>query len=252
MRKHNSHQLIGTLPAALLAFGLGLLIAPQQAFAAKTIDAELAASLDKGYKDLTKGYFNGAVSTLSAAVKNDPDSITARRYLAYALVKSGNSLGAIDQLNAITKLVKPTYFEWCTYGEAYLKANALDQAASCYKAAISLAPKADYAKSGLIRVSMQGKKYEEAMNLAKDCMKEAANPEIYEYYKKLYAGVLAASAAPQIGGPVQGATVANGTPTTITNSSGATGTAPGTMSAESMLKRISSQQGRPIVNNPGG
>jgi len=248
MRKHTFAQ---TLPATLLVIGLatGSLIAPKEAFAAKTIDAELAASLDKGYKELSKGDYNKAVSILTAAVKQDPDSISARRYLAFALVKQGNSLAAIDQLNAITKLVKPTYFEWCTYGEAYLKANALDQAASCYKAAISLAPKADYAKSGLIRVSIQGKKYEEAMNLAKDSMKEAPNPQIYDYYKKLYAGILAASAAPQLGGPVQGA-VASGTPTSTTTSGGVP-VMPGAPSAE-VLKRITSQGGRPIENHPGG
>ncbi len=243
------------VPQTLLVFalGLGFSIAPQGCFAAaKTIDAELASSLEKGYKELSTGDFGKAVDILSAAVKKDPDSVTARRYLAYALVKQGNSLAAIDQLNAITKLIKPTYFEWCTYGEAYLKAGALDQAASCYKAAIALAPKADYAKSGLIRVSMQGKKYEEAMNLAKDGMKEAPNAEIYEYYKKLYAGVLAASAAPQIGGPVQGATVATGTPTTSGVTSNQSYNAPGAISADTMLKRISSQQGRPVENHPGG
>ncbi|MCW5823292.1 MAG: tetratricopeptide repeat protein [Cyanobacteria bacterium TGS_CYA1] len=244
------------VPQTLLAFALGLSfsIAPQESFAAaKTIDKELAESLEKGYNQLAKGDYSKAVEVLSAAVKQDPDSVTARRYLAYALVKQGNSLAAIDQLNAITRLTKPTYFEWCTYGEAYLKANSLDQAASCYKAAISLAPKADYAKSGLIRVSMQGKKYEEAMNLAKDGMKEAANPQIYEYYKKLYSGVLAASAAPQIGGPVQGATVASGTPTTtITSSANQTGNLPGAVSPETMLKRITSQQTRPVENHPGG
>lgn len=243
------------LPQTLLAFALGLsfTIAPQESFAAaKTIDAELAAALEKGYKELSKQDYSKAVDIFSAAVKDDPDSVTARRYLAYALVKQGNSLAAIDQLNAITKLIKPTYFEWCTYGEAYLKANSLDQAASCYKAAIALAPKADYAKSGLIRVSLQGKKYEEAMNLAKDGMKESANAEIYEYYKKLYAGVLAASAAPQIGGPVQGQSVASGTPTTSGPAPSQTGNFPGAISSETMLKRISSQQGRPVENHPGG
>lgn len=228
-----------------LSFGFSLLTAPRPVFAAKTIDAELAASLDKGYKEMAKGDYSKAIKILGDAVKKDSDSVTARRYLAYALVKAGMSMAAIDQLNAITKLVKPTYFEWCTYGEAYLRAGGLDQAASCYKAAIALAPKADYAKSGLIRVSLQSKNYEEAMNLAKDGMKEAPDQQIYDYYKKLYAGVLAASTQPQVTAGASAPVVQ------ATNATGTAAPAEG-VTQETLIKRISSQGSRPIENHPGG
>lgn len=239
-------QRVISMAILAFSFGFSLSIAVEPAFAAKTIDAELAGALDKGYKAIAKGDYSDAIKILSGAVKKDSDSITARRYLAYALVKAGMSMAAIDQLNAITKLVKPTYFEWCTYGEAYLRAGGLDQAASCYKAAIALAPKADYAKSGLIRVSLQGKKYEEAMNLAKDGMKEASNQQIYDYYKKLYAGVLAASTQPQ-------STMVPGASAPVVQATTQEGAAPtDVQSQETMLKRISSQGSRPVENHPGG
>ncbi len=232
---------------ATLVLSFSLVIAPQSA-AAKTIDAAMASSLEKGYKEISKGNYSDAIKILSDTVKKDSDSITARRYLAYALVKAGMSMAAIDQLNAITKLVKPTYFEWCTYGEAYLRAGGLDQAASCYKAAIALAPKADYAKSGLIRVSLQNKNYEEAMNLAKEGMKTASDQKLYDYYKKLYAGVLAASTTPQT------TTSASGAPVVTATGIPATGGTPAdsAVSQDTMLKRISSQGQRPRENHPGG
>ena len=152
----------------------------------KIISEQLAQELEKGYKEMQDGKYSSAVDTLSQAVKSDNDSISARRYLAFALVKAGHPVEALEQLNTITKMIKATNFEWCTYGEAYLAAGGYDQAETCYKEALKSAPESDYARSGLIRTAMLTGKSEDSMELAKEGMKKSKNRPLYDYYKKLY------------------------------------------------------------------
>ncbi len=161
-------------------------LGPIEASAEHKISADLAPLLEKAYNEMIGGHYPPAVQLLNKAVKTDKDSITARRYLAFALIKSGEPRQAIDQLNIISKTTKPTYFEWCTYGEAYLSSGGLDQAESCYKEALKTTPKNDYAKSGLIRVSIKGGNYDQALELAEEGMKGAKGNDTYNYFKNLY------------------------------------------------------------------
>lgn len=158
----------------------------------KTISSDLAPLLEKAYNQMMQGQYDPAVETLNKAIKTDKDSITARRYLAFALVKSGRPKESIDQLDLISKSVKPTYFEWCTYGEAYLASGGLDQAESCYKEALKTTPRNAYARSGMIRISIKSGNYDQALDLATEGMKSSRDPEAYNYYKNLYMSALAA------------------------------------------------------------
>src|SRR5262249_44267108 len=95
-----------------------------------------------------------------------------------------------------------TYFEWCTFGEAYLEAGALDQAENCYKQALKIAPSSEYAKSGVIRCNMRAGNYDEAKQIAADAMKLTKDKDHYNYYKNLY---MAASEASLRGSASSGA-----------------------------------------------
>ncbi|MBZ0187617.1 MAG: tetratricopeptide repeat protein [Candidatus Obscuribacterales bacterium] len=165
---------------------LSLLAIPEARCETKMISEELAPLLSKGYNLMDSGEYSSAVKTLSNAVKMDQDSITAKRYLAYALVRAGDPRDAITQLNQIVKRIKPTYFEWCTFGEAYMEVGGFDQAQSCFETALKQNPTSDFARSGLIRVNVKSKNYEAAQLMAKEGMKSAKKPELYDYYKDLY------------------------------------------------------------------
>ncbi|SRR5579883_2762901 len=186
--------------------------AADKAAAAKKIGPSLAPLLGKAYKQMSDGKFDPAVKTLNKAIATDKESITARRYMAFALVKNGDPKDAIKELNVIVRQEnrKPTYFEWCTFGEAYLEGGALDQAESCYKQALRIAPTSEYAKSGLIRVSMKAGNYEEARQTAADAMKITKDKDHYNYYKNLY---MAAADAAQRGGSSITSTSTAKTPT---------------------------------------
>lgn len=209
---------------------------PLQAMAEHKISADLAPLLEKAYNEMMKGNYPPAVETLNKAVKTDKESITARRYLAFALVKSGEPRQAIEQLNTITKSIKPTYFEWCTYGEAYLSSGGLDQAESCYKEALKATPKNDYAKSGLIRVSMKGGNFDQALELAEEGMKRSRGNDTYNYFKNLYMSAHLAqsrSGAPARAGAKSG---------TVVSHSASTPNEPPARQTKDLLKRASAKE----------
>jgi len=172
--------------AIMIALTLGASTAGAALAEGKTISEELAPMLSRGYELMQQGDYSPAVKTLAGAVRSDSDSITARRYLAYALVKNGDPKDAIAQLNAIVKKIKPTYFEWCTFGEAYLEAGAVDQAKSCFETALKKSPRCDYARSGLIRANLKNNEIQAALDLAEEGMKSARDQEIYDHFKGLY------------------------------------------------------------------
>lgn len=196
--------------AFLIALSLASGTASASLAEGKTISEELAPMLSKGYELMQQGDFSPAVKTLAGAVRSDSDSITARRYLAYALVKSGDPKDAIAQLNAIVKKIKPTYFEWCTFGEAYLEAGAVDQAKSCFETALKQSPRCDCARSGLIRANVKNNDLQAALDLAAEGMKSARDQELYDYYKGLYRVVYSHKSsipAPAVGAAPQKTTV---------------------------------------------
>ncbi|MBK9144121.1 MAG: tetratricopeptide repeat protein [Candidatus Melainabacteria bacterium] len=211
----------------------------------KTISEELAPILSKGYELMQQGDYSPAVKTLAGAVRTDSDSITARRYLAYALVKNGDPKDAIAQLNAIVKKIKPTYFEWCTFGEAYLEAGSVDQAKSCFETALKQSPRCDYARSGLIRANLKNNEIQAALDLAEEGMKSAKDQEIYDYYKGLYRVAYShksAIPAPAVQRIQETRTGADTPPARAPKASGG--------SFDAALDAIRNQ--RRITNNPGG
>ena len=244
-----------TLSIALfMSLGVsGILVAPEATAAPKAISAELAPLLEKGYNQMKDGKFSGAVKTLTDAVKVDGDSITARRYLAYALVRAGQPLNSIKQLNLIVKQIKPTYFEWCTFGEAYLAAGGISQAQNCYEQALKVAPTSSYAKSGLIRAKVKSGDYDKALEIAEKGMKDSKSNVSYEYFKDLYTGVRSQMLAHGGSTRAQMPVPSDSTPSMDADSMQRSKTTASRQQreTESMLKRITSTT-RKVTNHPGG
>lgn len=247
--------------ALFLSLGITGLIAPQKAAAEpKAISAELAPLLEKGYNQMKEGKYSGAVKTLTEAVKLDGDSITARRYLAFALVRDGQPLNSIKQMNLIVKQIKPTYFEWCTFGEAYLAAGGVSQAQNCYEQALKVAPTSSYARSGLIRANVKSGNYNEALGIAEEGMKGSKDNNSYDYFKKLYAGVrshmLASGSSGTATMPVAENDTASDEPLDkaalqAQQQAQRQSRAEEQRRKDEILRRITSSQGK-VINHPGG
>lgn len=247
--------------ALFLSLGITGLIAPQKAAAEpKAISAELAPLLEKGYNQMKEGKYSGAVKTLTEAVKLDGDSITARRYLAFALVRDGQPLNSIKQMNLIVKQIKPTYFEWCTFGEAYLAAGGISQAQNCYEQALKVAPTSSYARSGLIRANVKSGNYNEALGIAEEGMKGSKDNDSYDYFKKLYAGVRSHMLASGSGGAAPMSVPESDTASDEPLDKAALlaqqqaqrqSRAEEQRRKDEILRRITSSQGK-VINHPGG
>ena len=182
-----SIQKVAKLFSTILILCIATILNCQAAEEPRAISAELAPLLEKAYNELKEGKNSNAVKTLDKAIKLDEESITTRRYSAYALIMDNQPKNALKQLDFIVKKIKkPTYFEWCTYGEAYLKARAGEQARTCFENALLIAPTSTYVKSGLVRAKAITGNLDDALELAKEGMKVSKTNESYDYFKDLF------------------------------------------------------------------
>jgi len=84
--------------------------------AVKLVNEKIVPLLNAGYESLSKGDFQKAEQTLEKAVTIDDSSISAKRYLAFAQLKNGNSLKALKTLQSLAKLTQPGPLDWYIFG----------------------------------------------------------------------------------------------------------------------------------------
>jgi len=155
----------------------------------KVISSQLSLLLQRGYEQMRKGNYDGAVATLAAAVKSDPDSISARRYLAFALMRNGHSQEALYQMLIIQRMAKASPFDSYTLGEAYSKIGKLKEAEECYREALKASPNYDPARASLIKTLSSTGNYDEAFAECLTGYKGAKTEMMSRYYRILYQNV---------------------------------------------------------------
>ncbi len=84
----------------------------------KPATPEVPPVFKKGYEQLRKADYRGAITTFREAVKQNANDPLARRCLAYALLCSGAPEDALTQLILLTRLSPPGAADWCTGGAA--------------------------------------------------------------------------------------------------------------------------------------
>lgn len=157
--------------------------------------ANCASLLQRAYHQLSSGEYSPAVKTLCGAVIADRDSLTARRYLAFALVQTGNPTGAIQQLQLVTRLVRPTAFDCYAYGEAYLHAGDYRLAEDSFKDALTLKPQLDAARGGLARTLALTGRFDDAIKLCQEGYWQSVRDQrLASYYRMLYQTIKGAQA----------------------------------------------------------
>lgn len=112
-----------------------------------------ATLLKKSYDQMIDGEFRDAIDTQVLAVKADKNSVSARRYLSYSLLKIGASEEAIEQLNNLLTMTKPTTVDMLMCGEACLLSGRLKHAERWFKDALAADPALAYARVGLAKVA---------------------------------------------------------------------------------------------------
>lgn len=156
---------------------------------AKAVNPLLPRLLQKGYEELRKGKYDDAVKTMADAVRLDPDSVSARRYLAFALMRKGASQDAIFQLITVSRMTKATPFDNYTLGEAYSRLGKLTEAENYYRAVLRTNPNYDPARASLIKTLSSTGKYQEAFTECLTGYRNAKSEMLTKYYRILYQNV---------------------------------------------------------------
>jgi len=156
---------------------------------ARIVSATVGQYLQKGYEQMRKGNYEAAVRTLAAAVTADPDSVSARRYLAFALLRNGSLQEAMYQLIVIQKMAKATPFDNYTLGEAYAKMGRMKDAEACFRDALKANPNYDPARASLIKTLSSVGKYDDAFSECLTGYKAAKTEMLSRYYRILYQNV---------------------------------------------------------------
>ena len=154
--------------------------------ALKPVNEKILPLLNNGYELLSKGQYDKATQVLEKAVKADGESISARRYLAFAQVRNGDNLKALSNLQALSRLVTPGALDWYVFGEAYMGAGGLQHAKSCFNQALTFSPDYSAARGGLVKSQIRLKEFDEALSTVQDGINKTRDPQIRKYFSALY------------------------------------------------------------------
>lgn len=143
--------------------------------------------LNRAYDQMRKNQFASAVQLLNEAVRADANSVVARRYLAYALIRIARPAEALNQLILLTNMLKPhapTTFDNFNLGEAYLSLRNYTAAQDAFKAVVALEPRNDAARGDLIKAYAYDSKFPEAMAQL-TIGQQNRDPRVQKYYRTL-------------------------------------------------------------------
>lgn len=173
--------LVLQIAATLLTFGTAC---PAFAVDSKPTP-EIPPVLKRGYEQLKKSDFQGAIKTFREAVKQNNNDPLARRCLAYALLCSGSAEDALDQLILLTRLSPPGAADWCTFGEVYLIAGSYGQAEDAFKDALKLNEGLFWARCGIIRAKAMQRDFKSAYQLIAELIADTHDEKMRRYLYNL-------------------------------------------------------------------
>ncbi len=156
----------------------------------KAVNEKILPLINDAYKDLNKGEATKAVKTLNKALTIDPDSITARRYLAFALVQSNSYVQGLSQMQKLSKITPMNAFDWYVFGEAYAGAGGLEHSLSCYQQALALTPGYHAARGGAVKALVKQGQFGKAIEQVDKGSTFATDKVVKKYYATLRQGVL--------------------------------------------------------------
>ncbi len=121
------------------------------------LDSKPGALLRKAYGQMVEGDYREAVDTQVLAVQADRDSVNARRYLSYSLLKLGASDEAIAQLKHLLSMTRATPIDMCMCGKLSCRAGRLNNAEKWFMKALTADPSMNSARVGLSNVAAKRK-----------------------------------------------------------------------------------------------
>ncbi len=142
--------------------------------------------IQKGYLSLKAGQTRPAIAMLTAAVKGDPNSADARRYLAYAFAQNQDNYSAAAQFSALATMENMSVADRLSYAKALIGAKKIDSGIEVYSSILTAEPSNDVARTSLIKVCLQNGLVNRATDLCKEGIaRSTGSPQVVETYQSL-------------------------------------------------------------------
>ena len=119
---------------------------------APTYSGDVATLIRTGYALQLKGQTSEALLAFVAAVKADPNSAEARRYLAHALMDKGSNAEAVEQFGVLSGLGTMTFEDQLAYATALDRSGQPQRAVVQYEGCLAAHP--DNRKSRLALINL--------------------------------------------------------------------------------------------------
>ncbi|MBS2006445.1 MAG: tetratricopeptide repeat protein [Cyanobacteria bacterium SZAS TMP-1] len=162
--------------------------------ASRPVSAKALPYIRQGYAEIAKKSYDRAIKSLRKAIAEDKDCISARRYLAYALIQKGQAKEALSVMQTVSKMVPANAFDFYLFGAAYYAAGGTAEAKDCYLEALRQNPRYDAARAGLVTSLTKQHNYEEALNAVQQGLQLTSNEATRRYYTSLSKAVMEAQA----------------------------------------------------------
>jgi len=153
---------------------------------AEIASADFNGLLDKGYNAMKVGKNNYAVTALGKAVRLDPNSKVARRYLTTALLTAGNPSEAEVQINALNQMGAGQDGDAIKLATAYKKSGNCDKAVRCLEAFVGSHPADVNAMTELCDAYAALGNTEKATEVALTAMNKSQGTSNYASLKERY------------------------------------------------------------------
>jgi tetratricopeptide (TPR) repeat protein len=153
--------------------------------ATRPVNEKILPLIKEGYLDLSKGSYDKAIKVLKKALSLDKEAISARRYLAYALIQTGHAQEALAQMMTVSKLVPPNAFDFYLFAASYYAAGGVKEARDCYNEALRQNPGYDAARAGLVKTLAHEHNFEEALSNVQQGLQLTKDEAVKKYYTSL-------------------------------------------------------------------
>ena len=133
----------------------------------------------RAYSQIQSNDFAGATRTLSEELRKNGSNVTARRYLAYALLEQGMAKEALQQLNS---LPFPAPYDLFMKGKACEAIPDTNAATRFYLLAVRGDPRNDTYRKKAIDALIQSSQYHDAVRICAEGVRLATSGSARKFY----------------------------------------------------------------------
>jgi tetratricopeptide (TPR) repeat protein len=146
---------------------------------------ETSNLVSAGYKLLAAGSYETAARYFSQALNADPSDVSARRYLAIALIEDGLPAQGAQQMQAVIQSGQPKELDYYYLGKADFYCANYSRSIENYQQALKINPNLELAKAGLAHAYAVSGKRQYAIQLCEERLRSSRDSELRKEYENL-------------------------------------------------------------------